>query len=253
MENLILYQSPFPKKRIGRNHDGGYVTSVLPGDYDLFISGGISNDISFEIHLLSLYKELQCYAFDGTINTLPIQGLNLQNPEIGNIINRIHFVKKNLGNTNTPTLTNLHEYVGNYQNIFMKMDIEGHEFRVMPPFIEYNLMSKIKQLVVEIHSPGDIQLYPDYFNGLSDIKNEHMFALLNQINNTHTLIHFHANNGCKIQKIDGIDLPHVFELTYIRNDFVDEKIKNTETLPTSLDMKNIVNNPDYILKGFPYS
>jgi hypothetical protein len=80
-----------------------------------------------------------------------------------------------------------------------------------------------------------------------------MFNLLNKINNTHTLVHFHANNGCNLQKIDGISLPHVFELTYIRNDFVTEKIKNNEPLPTILDMQNIENKEDYKLEGFPYS
>ena len=93
---------------------------------------------------------------------------------------------------------------------------------------------------------------PDYFKGLSDIDNNKMFDLLNKINNTHTLVHFHGNNGCRLQKIDGIDLPHLFELTYIRNDYVSEKIRNTDPLPTLLDMKNILNKPDYELKGFPY-
>jgi hypothetical protein len=96
-------------------------------------------------------------------------------------------------------------------------------------------------------------MFPDYFKGLSDINNKNMFDLLNKINNTHTLVHFHANNGCNLQKIDEICLPHVFELTYIRNDFVNQKIKNKESLPTTLDMKNITYKDDYVFKGFPYS
>ena len=55
MEQLIVYSSSFPKKRVGRNNDGGYVITLLPETYDLFISGGISNDISFENHLLQLW------------------------------------------------------------------------------------------------------------------------------------------------------------------------------------------------------
>ena len=242
MENLLLYKSPFLKKRIGKNNDGGYVVVKLPDTYDLFISGGVSDDISFEQQLLELYPALICYAFDGTISKLPNNNNN----------NRIKFYKKNLGETNNENLTNLHEYMEPYNNIFLKMDIEGHEFRIMPTIIEQNYMNKIKQLVIEIHTPGDIQLYPDYFKGLSDINNNKMFDLLKKINNTHTLVHFHANNGCNLQKIDGIVLPHVFELTYIRNEYVTEKIRNIEPLPTVLDMKNVVNKPDYLLNGFPY-
>ena len=242
MDSLIVYQSPFAKKRIGKPNDGGYVIVELPDTYDLCISGGISDDISFEEQLLELYPELVCYAFDGTISQLP-----------NNNNNRIQFYKKNLGDSNTETVTNLQEYMTNYHDIFMKMDIEGHEFKIMPSILENQYMPKIKQLVIEIHSPGDILMFPDYFAGLNDIDNTRMFDLLHKINQTHTLVHFHANNGCNIQKIDDISLPHVFELTYIRNDFITEKIQNMESLPTSIDMKNVECNADYHLSGFPYS
>jgi hypothetical protein len=241
MDNLILYKSPFTKKRVGKSNDGGYVIVDLPGHYDLFLSGGISGDISFEEQLLSIYPDLFCYAFDGTISAIPNTNKN------------IIFVNKNLGSTNDRTMTNLQEYMMHVNNIFMKIDIEGHEFRLMPSIIENNLISKVKQLVIEIHSPADIALFPDYFNGLQDIKNENMFDLFKQLNNTHTIVHFHANNGCRMQTIDGINLPHVFELTFIRNDFVSEKKRNTEQLPTRLDMPNSPEKPEYILQGYPYT
>lgn len=240
MDSLILYTSPYIKRRVGKDHDGGYVIVNLPDTYDVFISAGISNDISFEKQLLELHPSLICHAFDGTISKLPDNN------------NRINFYRKNVGETNNDNLTNLHEYIEPYNNIFMKMDIEGHEFRVMPTIIEQKLMGKIKQLVIEIHSSADIQLHPNYFEGLSDVDDNKMFDLLNKINDTHTLVHFHANNGCKMRKIDDIDLPHVFELTYIRNDYVNEKVRNTEPLPTLLDMKNVASKPDYELDGFPY-
>ena len=53
-------------------------------------------------------------------------------------------------------MTNLLEYMEKYNDIFMKIDIEGHEFRVMPIIINNNYMNKIKQLVIEIHTPADI-------------------------------------------------------------------------------------------------
>mgnify|MGYP001383677762 CR=1 FL=1 len=242
MENLTLYSTTFSKQRIGKQFDGGYVIIDLPGEYDLFISGGVEKDISFEKDLLSLFPNLNCYAFDGTINSLP-----------PNNIRKLKFIKKNLGNYNDEQTTNLYKYMKYFNNIFMKIDIEGHEFRLMPSIIENNFMNKIKQLVIEIHSPADIELFPDYFKGLSDIKNEDMFNLFKKINETHTLVHLHANNGCKMNTIEGINIPHVFELTYIRNEFISEKIKNKNQLPTPLDMPNIPSKIDYILKGFPYS
>jgi len=251
MDSLILYELPYNKIRIGKDNDGGYIISELPDNYDLFISGGISDDISFEIDFLQKNKDkdnniIKCYAFDGTISELPLQNTT-----------NINFIKKNLGNTETNDITNLSTYIndGNnnkYNNIFMKIDIEGHEFRLLPYLIDNNYMSKIKQLVVEIHTPADIQMFPDYFSGLSDIKNDNMFELLNNINKTHTLVHFHGNNGCNTQIIDNIKLPHVFECTYIRNDYVKDKLENLEPLPTELDMKNIKDKPDFYFDYYPF-
>ena len=240
MESLILYESPYNKIRLGRNNDGGYVIADLPGIYEILISGGISDDVTFEQHWINKYQK-PCYAYDGTINALPVH-----DP-------RITFVKKNLGSENTATLTNLEDIISRYSDIFMKIDIEGHEFRLFPSIFQQNVMTKIKQLVLEIHSPKSIALYPNYYKGLADIVEKDMFDLIKTLNTTHTLIHLHANNGPELDSIEGISVPTVFELTYIRNDFVLSKVRNTSPLPTPLDMKNVLHKPDYSFKGYPYT
>jgi hypothetical protein len=237
MDSLIVYQSPYTKRRIGKPNDGGYVIADLPESYDILISGGVSDDISFEDHFMSTHPDLSCYAFDGTVDSLP------------NASSKVTFVRKNLGNTNSDTMTDLIEYMEPYSDIFLKIDIEGHEFRVIP-----NLpMQKVKQLVLEIHTPADIHLYPTYYPTLQDIENPSLFALLSYLNITHTLVHFHANNGCGIHTIDGIQVPNVFEVTYIRNDFVHEKVRNIQPFPTPLDMKNVPSLPEHKYHGYPFS
>ena len=79
------------------------------------------------------------------------------------------------------------------------------------------------------------------------------FRMMKQLNETHTLVHFHANNGPPLQRVDGIYIPHVFELTLIRNDFVTQRTRNQEPFPTKLDMKNVPTNPEYYFSGFPYT
>lgn len=239
MNNLIVYESPYQKFRVGKPYDGGYVISLLPGNYDIIISCGIANDISFEQHLMQIYPNLMCIAFDGTIDNLPY-------PE-----SKIRFVKKNIGSVNSETLTNLHEYIKPYNDIFLKMDIEGHEFDSLNTFSE-DQFKKIKQFVIEIHTPGDIQLHPTYFKGLSHITNEVMFNFLNKINTTHTLVHIHGNNGCKSYRVDNITVPNVFECTFIRKDYIQEKIVNKKPVPTGIDMPNIPNNPEYNLSYWPF-
>jgi hypothetical protein len=239
MDNLTLYKTIYDKERIGRNNDGGYTVCELPGTYDCLISGGISDDISFEQAFLNKYTDTPCYAFDGTVHRLPVED------------SRIHFTKKNLGKDNTDTLTNLQDIMKPYSNIFMKIDIEGHEFRLFPTFSE-SQMKSIKQLVLEIHTPGDIQLHPTYFVGLSDVSHLNMIDLFKQINKTHTLVHVHPNNGCATYYVDGIHLPNVFECTFIRNDYVIKRIPNNQSLPTAIDMPNKPNKPIVVFDKYPF-
>ena len=239
MENLIVYKSLYPKLRIGKNGDGGYVVNNISTHYDILISGGVSDDISFEQHFLNKHPNVKCFAFDGTVNSLPTND------------DRITFVKKNLGAFETETTTNLESYFEKYNNIFLKLDIEGHEFRLFPAIYKY--LHKVKQIVIEIHSSKDIQLHPNYYTELGDIRDNMMFEMLANINKTHTLVHIHGNNGCRLGAINGIALPYVFECTYIRNDFVTDKIRNDIPFPTELDYPNVSRKDQYSLSGFPYS
>jgi hypothetical protein len=239
METLAIFQAPVSKSRIGKPNDGGYVICNLPGSYDCLISGGVSDDVSFEQSFLSLQSTpIPCYAFDGTVSVLPV------------LDPRIQFIKKNLGAVESETTTNLVSTMEPYSDIFMKIDIEGHEFHLFPAL--ENLLHKVKQLVVEIHSPGDISLHPAYFKGLGDIKNEHMFSMLSLINKTHTLVHVHPNNGCATYMIDSHCIPNVFECTYIRNEFIPTRIHSTDSIPTPLDMPNIREKPVQVFAGFPF-
>ena len=238
MESMIVYETSYEKVRIGKLNDGGYVICKLPGTYDIVISGGISDDISFESHLCSEYNDLKCIAFDGSINNLP------------NLNDKITFVKKYLGKDETETTTNLKAYLSQYKDVFMKIDIEGHEFRIIPELGDF--MNRVKQLVIEIHTPGDITLHPDYFKGLHDIDHPFMFKMFELINKTHTLVHFHANNGCKMHSHQGFILPNVFECTFIRNDFVTTKVPNSKNFPTELDMPNCSYLSDYTIDFYPF-
>lgn len=241
MDKLIVYKTEFDKARVGRLMDGGYVINRLPGNYDILISGGVGDDISFEKDFLIKYPNIKCLAFDGT------SSLDINENDIDNI----ELIKKNIGNTNNNLLTNLHNEIEPYNDIFLKLDIEGHEFRVLPTFSKTQ-MKKFKQIVLEIHTPFDIEKYPEYFKGLSDVKLKHLFEMLEKLNETHTLVHFHGNNGCLMNFVDKIPLPHVFEVTYVRNDIIKKKERNDVPFPTQFDCPNKDDNPEYILDGFPY-
>ncbi len=88
--SLTIYKSPFTKIRLGKDNDGGYVLADLPNvKYSVLIAGGIDSDVSFENDFITKYSNTKCYAFDGTISSLP------------DCSSDITFVKKNIGGENT--------------------------------------------------------------------------------------------------------------------------------------------------------
>ena len=191
--------------------------------YSLLISGGIQTDISFEEDFIKRYRT-KCYAFDGSIDNLPNNNIN------------IIFEKKNIGSENNSILTNLHDLLDKYTNLFVKMDIEGAEIPWIQS-LESDHFDKIDQIAIEFHRS-------------SIDKNTNIFDLLNK---THVLIHFHPNNCCGIRDHDGVLVPYVFECTYIhKRHFTTPPTLNKDPIPSNLDMKNWRDRPDIVLDFPPY-
>lgn len=222
-------------KRIGKANDGGYVICELPGTYDGFISGGVSNDVSFESEFCSLYS-LSCTAYDGTVPTSPST-----DPAV-------RFVKKNMGAFTTAAMTNCVSETNACSDLFLKMDIEGHEFRILPSLLPY--FGNIKQLVIEFHAPADMKLHPTFFPGFDDIRHdpEVLDVLIGMISQTHTLVHFHANNGCSSHTYKTAHIPNVFECTFVRNEFITQRTPHPGPLPGPYDMPNVADKRDYMCK-----
>ena len=174
IDSLKVYNINSPLTRIGKDGDGGYCV-YLQDNYDILISGGISGDISFEEQFLKKYN-IPCEAFDGSISKLPKNN------------NKISFNKLYIGDINNDNNTNLHDLIDKYNNIFLKMDIEGGEF----PFfhsLNSNQMNRLKQIVLEIHFPTT----------------PHRWKILDKLAETHYLIHIHGNNFQKKISIKDIE------------------------------------------------
>lgn len=207
---LTVYQSPFQKIRLGKANDGGYVIVDIPDiKYSLIISGGINNDISFEVDFLKKY-DIPCVAFDGTIDKLPRQHKNIQ------------FIKKNIGDVFNNKMTNLHGRINNNEHIFVKMDIEGGEIPWIKSLSDDH-MNKFEQIVIEFHYP--------FSNKEIDV--------FDKINKNHVLVHFHGNNWGGTINHKGVVIPEVFECTYIhKKHFISIPMLNKESIPSHIDMKN---------------
>lgn len=218
-EVLSVYKSPYPKLRLGRDGDGGYIIVDVPNvNYKLLISGGISDDISFEKDFSNKFKDAKIFAFDGEINDLPEKNDN------------ITFINKNIGFENSEKITNIHDIINTNDSFFVKMDIEGGEVSWIKSLNKEQL-NKFEQIVMEFHFP------------FSD--NE--IDIFDKINENHYLIHFHANNCCGVINHKGVNIPNVFECTYLHKKyFTDIPDLNKELIPSNLDMKNINNDEIFI-------
>lgn len=234
---LIVYKTEYNKIRVGSVHDGGYV--ICDGiNYDLLLSCGISDDITFEDDFTSKYS-VNCLAYDGTIDHLP----HYTNPHI-------QFIKKNISNKETEYTTNLLDVVNSNKNIFLKMDIETFEYQWIQLLSESQL-NKFKQIVIEFHFPFTYS--EEIFRPRSyPMEIEEKIECLRKLADTHYLVHLHGNNCCGVTIYDNIKVPNVFECTYVRKDLCNTVSVNTDKIPHPLDTPNVA-GPDIELSEFPFS
>jgi len=223
------------KIRLGVNQDGGYVIADNLGEYDCYMSAGVSNEESFSRDFISKFNmnASNSFAFDGTINDYP-----------WSYTNDITFIKKNIEATTTNITSNLSDLFSRYTNIFLKMDIEGGEFPWINSLTREQL-SKCKQIVIEFHD-----IFGDGFGSTNIMK----CAVLQKLMDTHYAVHIHGNNCGRHVVINGRVYPSVIEITYIRKDLLTFPSPNRSKMPIpNLDFPNNPMYPDYDLIQFSQS
>lgn len=157
------------KLRIGSNYDGGYIIIDNLCNYDVLLSCGIANDDTFEHYFVNKHNT-KCFAFDGTINNIPREHPN------------INFIKTNIGITSNTT--DMKYLINKYNNIFLKMDIEGSEYDWINNLSNIEI-NKFKQICIEFHLDHECSNHISLSNKLKAIK---------RIADTHYCVHFHGNN-----------------------------------------------------------
>ena len=222
---LSCYKPPFKKIRIGKDYDGGYIICDIPNiNYDLLLGCGVDVDTSFESQFCDKYKNTLCYLYDGTVNDIYLNNKNMT------------FIKKNINNFNDENNTNLHDVIDKFNNIFLKMDIEGYEIPWIKS-LDCKRLNKISQIVIEFHFP-----FQDYKKDVFEKINKHFI-----------MVHFHANNCCGVRNHNGVIIPNVFECTYLNRIFFNNNYElNVDVIPSSLDMKNVIEHDEIYIDYEPF-
>ena len=226
--------------RLGGKHDGGYLVSEADvKSSDILITLGMGTDWRFEIDFVKK-NNVSLNIYDASVNKKYFLSL-IKNSIIrfyrpNNILfylklyfSYINFFKNdrkhiekfvssnlNLSFNDKKKYCTINDIFRNsdFKSIFLKIDIEGDEYRILDSILTYQ--NRIKSLVIEFHN-CDIHF--------SKIKNFiSKFSL--------SLVHIHANN---YTPISANNLPLTLEATFSKNF---NSSSNNNSLNSELDMSN---------------
>lgn len=232
--------------RCGGPWDGGYVVSktALNACSRLY-SYGIGYDSSFEKHFAGLYPEKRVYMYDNTYNDpnyAHIEALKVAS-EYNNITHNTDeglwpstITKKNIY-SNT-FFKHVNENNDKDEQIYLKMDIEGHELSFFNSLVNYKEeLKNVVGLSVEFH-----YVRFDDLNLLSCIVD-----IWEKLLENYDIVHISGNNNFGLEIINDIEFPFLPEISFIRKDLNPATKEGSRSYPLEgLDYKNVPENPELV-------
>ena len=234
IKKLRPYNTGIELIRMGANKDGGY---LVPNDIEGIIacfSPGVNTVSEFEMDCHN--RGMKIFLADKSVNK---PRLNLKEHEY-------HFLKKFVGCINNDDFITLDTWaesmgINTGEELLLQMDIEGAEYVTLINTSEA-LLKSYRIIILEIHS-------------LQKLWNKEFFKLASatfeKLLQHHTCVHIHPNNHGTIVKHEGIEIPTVAEMTFIRNDRIIEKTPQTK-FPHLLDTNNSKNRVPIVLPKIWY-
>lgn len=216
--------------RIGGNSDGGYLHPNNLEDISYCFSPGVSFTADFEKELSDKYN-IKSFMADASVEKSPIYDKNFK------------FIQKYLGAYSKNEFITLSDWIsqtiGTSKNQkILQMDIEGGEYDVLI-LEDADTLASFSTMTIEFHSLQKL-FEKDFLKMFS--------AVFEKIYKNFSICHVHPNNCSGTASLDGISIPKVIEVTFIRNDLVD-KYSNGKLpkLPHPLDRKNVEQKDDIIM------
>lgn len=190
--------------RAGGASDGGYIMIDRGLNFATMYSFGINGDVRWDLEMAE--RGCQIFQYDHTIDALPEEHPNF------------HWFRQGIAAvpTSDGIMTSIGEILKAHRHegcrdITLKMDIEDSEWEVFEHASAED-MDHFSQILVEVH-----KVFTWDYTEPAD--REHMArrrAVLEKIDQTHQLVHLHANNYGSFGLIGGVSIPDVLELTYVR-------------------------------------
>jgi hypothetical protein len=241
--------------RLGRNNDGGYIVprSVLALS-EYLISFGLSFDWSFERAFKLQKPEIQIDAYDPSVSpstvvlraakhiakaavfrTSPGRAVQVLRETVDYFTTMHHFVRR-VSPTNIDrkdiTIEEVFSRAPRGKRIFLKIDIEGSEYDVIPNILQYS--RDLTGMIIEFHDTGRLR---------TKFK-QRMEAILEKFE----IVHIHGNNWAGVS-VDG--LPDCLELTFVNKEYCPVSAPRREALPLEIDQPNHRDRPDIPIMFYP--
>ncbi len=238
--------------RRGNRKDGGY---VLPASglaaIDAVVSFGLSTDWSIEADLAATNPILTIHVYDHSVGpksfsralknaALKFAGGKTSLADLRSRYatyagyksfftgNRVHFRERifnRADNPNDATIELVFQRVGAAKHVFLKMDIEGAEYRVIPQILNY--ADRIDLMVVEFHDTDPLRA----------LFSAQVAAILAHFN----VVHLHGNN---IAGIAADGLPECLEITFLSKRFATTGAYRDRLPLAGIDVANDPLKPD---------
>ena len=202
---LLVYQTSVGCTLVGPVNDGGYVVpNGVP--FDSLVSFGVGGDWRFEDAFNEQYHPKLITAIDPAVGSKQFEG----NPKTSLIEGHFGLFQGVFGFT-LDSVTETH--LPNVENVLLKMDVEASEYSGLY-HSSLDSISKFAAICCELHAfehlnkPGVYRL---------------IFQVLHKLKFTHTIISLIPNNACPVYFYDGLPIPQLLEVTFLRNDYVTDR------------------------------
>ena len=209
LDKLSPVQGNWDLIRLGPAGDGGYLVPDDLTGLEACFSPGVSSVSGFEKDCANL--GMKVFMADRSVDHAAEEH------------EMFHFSSRFIGATTNKDFMTFDEWVENsiprsVGDLILQIDIEGYEYETILN-ISDELLGRCRIIVVEFHNLN--QLWNKYFFQFASRSFE-------KILRTHACVHSHPNNTRKLQKLRGLSIPPMVEMTFLRNDRI------TESAPAKL-------------------
>ena len=230
LKELLKVYTPQNKgiARIGnQDRADGYIMIQDFKSPSVVYSFGLKDELPLEFELAE--KGYEIFLYDNSV-TAP-----------ANLTDNMHFFKEGLGEVYNPygPLDTLKNYIYQnehniHNNMILKINLKGSEWDILNS-IDSKTLNQFDQIVVEFH---------DLIKGCSDERKQLILNALRHLQETHQLIHLHANNSSRTIKIGNTIFADIMEASFAKKDKYETALNEDLSLPTIIDHANDVGRAD---------